>query len=199
MTGRTPSHPIASLFVDRWSPRAYAADPIPDEVLMTAFEAARWAPSSFNAQPWRFIYAKRGGPGWDGLLGALAPFNQMWASKAAALVLFISKTTLIWNGAEMASPTHSFDTGAAWGSFALQTSLLGWSAHGMAGFDRDKAREAARVPEGYAIEMVAAIGKIGDPADLPEQFRAREAPSDRQPLADLVMKDAFAQTVDTGK
>jgi flavin reductase (DIM6/NTAB) family NADH-FMN oxidoreductase RutF/nitroreductase len=182
---------VAPMFLDRWSPRAFTDAEIDDQLLMSFFEAARWAPSSMNAQPWRFIYVKRHEPAWDAFLAALSNTNRSWARQAAALVAFVSKETLEFSGKEVASPTHSFDTGAAWMSFALQASLTGWHTHGMAGFDGEKLRLALAIPAGFAIDAVAAIGKLGDSASLPEHLQAREVPSERNSLAALVFKGAF--------
>jgi nitroreductase len=144
-----------------------------------------------NAQPWRFVYVKRGGEGWQPFLDSLSNTNRSWAFKSAALVAFVSKQTLEFGGKEVASPTHSFDTGAAWMSFALQASLSGWHTHGMAGFDGERLRQALAVPAGFAIDAVAAIGKLGDRAELPEHLKVREMPSERNALADLVFGGRF--------
>jgi flavin reductase (DIM6/NTAB) family NADH-FMN oxidoreductase RutF/nitroreductase len=191
LSPRTTERDVASMFLDRWSPRAFDDSEISDELLMSFFEAARWAPSSMNAQPWRFIYAKRGGSGWQSFLDALSSTNRSWASKAAALVAFVSKVTMSYDGAEIASPTHSFDTGAAWMSFALQASLSGWHTHGMAGFDAAAMKTALLIPEGFRVDAAAAIGKLGDSTHLPEHLKAREIPSTRNSLADIVFNGAF--------
>lgn len=188
---RSSDRDVAAMFLDRWSPRAFAESEIDDECLMSFFEAARWAPSSMNAQPWRFVYVRRGCAPWQPFLDALSNTNRSWACKAAALVAFVSKETLEFGGREVASPTHSFDTGAAWMSFALQASLSGWHTHGMAGFDGDRLRQVLAVPASFAINAVAAIGKLGDRADLPEHLKLREMPSERNSLADLVFNGAF--------
>jgi flavin reductase (DIM6/NTAB) family NADH-FMN oxidoreductase RutF len=113
LSPRSSDRDVASMFLDRWSPRAFAESKIDDHILMLFFEAARWAPSSMNAQPWRFIYVKSGEPGWQPFLDSLSSTNRSWASKASALIAFVSKETLEFGGKEIASPTHSFDTGAA--------------------------------------------------------------------------------------
>jgi flavin reductase (DIM6/NTAB) family NADH-FMN oxidoreductase RutF/nitroreductase len=191
LSARCSDRDIAAMFLDRWSPRAFAASEIDDETLMSFFEAARWAPSSMNTQPWRFVYVKRGEPGWQSFLDALSNTNRSWAARAAALVAFVSRETMEFGGKEIASPTHSFDTGAAWMSFALQASLSGWHTHGMAGFNGDKLRQTLAVPGNFSINAVAAIGKLGDGASLPEHLKAREIPSERNPLTKLVFKGAF--------
>ncbi len=188
---RVSEFPIADLYVDRWSPRSFTDEDISEDTLFTCFEAAHWAPSSFNAQPWRFIYARRHAPAWATFLSFLSSSNRSWASRAAALVLFISKTTFVWDGAEVPLGSHSFDTGAAWSSFAHQAITLGWHTHGMAGFDRERARLALGVPGVFAIEAVVAIGRMGPREALPEKFQAREFPSGRIPTRELVMEGAY--------
>src|SRR5262245_4557063 len=106
---RTSDHPIDKLFLDRWSPRAMSGEEISEGDLMTLFEAARWAPSSYNNQPWRILYARRGSKHWQLFLDLLVEGNKAWAKDAAALLLFVSKTTFDFNGKP--SITHSFDTG----------------------------------------------------------------------------------------
>src|SRR5215470_19716615 len=131
---RAADHPIDPLFLQRWSPRAFTAEPISERELFTLFEAARWAPSCFNSQPWRFLYARRGTEHWPRFLGLLSAYNQSWAKNAAALLILVSKTTMLPRGAdkEVPSPTHSLDAGAAWANVALQAVRSGWAAHGMA-------------------------------------------------------------------
>src|SRR5450830_1126189 len=133
---RVADHPAHPQFLSRWSPRAYANDEISEQELLTILEAARWAPSSYNSQPWRFVFARRGTPHWNSLLGLLNEFNRSWAQNASVLIIVLSKTTFAPPGSseELPAPTHSFDTGAAWGYLALQASLSGWHAHAMAGF-----------------------------------------------------------------
>jgi nitroreductase len=181
-------HPI---FTQRWSPRAFTGEEIPDPILFSAFEAARWAPSGSNVQPWRFLYSKRGSPTWETFFNLLNPNNRKWAEKASALVLFVSKKLVSRNGEITLSKSHSFDTGAAWENFALQALLSGWHTHGIGGFDREKARVDLKVPEDFHIEAVVAIGRQGDKADLPPELREREAPNARQPIEELVFEGGF--------
>lgn len=190
---RQPEYPIDPLFTDRWSPRAFSGESIPEDVLMTLLEAARWAPSSYNAQPWRFVYVRRDTPGWKPVFDTLVEFNQSWAQRAAALVVVVSAKQAVFPGSEESepNPSHSFDTGAAWASLAFQATLLGWASHGMAGFDADQLRQAVQVPEGYAIEAVVAIGKRADKAVLPDELQSMEAPNGRLPLAQLAAEGRF--------
>jgi nitroreductase len=182
-------YPLDELFLDRWSPRALSGESISEEELMTLFEAARWAPSSYNNQPWRMLYARRDTEHWPVFLGLLVEGNQVWAKDAAALVLFVSKETFDFNGKPY--PTHSFDTGAAWENLALQATMMGLVTHGMQGFDYERARAELNIPEGFRVEAMAAVGRPGDPAQLPEKVRERESPSGRKPLSEITCEGAF--------
>jgi nitroreductase len=190
---RTADHPIDPLFLERWSPRAFTDAPISERELLTLLEAARWAPSSFNSQPWRFLYARRRTQHWPQFLGLLSDYNQSWARNAAALVILVSKTTLLPRGAETEVPsyTHSLDAGAAWANLALQATRSGWAAHGMAGFDVPRTAVELGVPADYRVEAAIAIGRPGDKLILPEPLRAREQPSDRLPLSQLAWEGGF--------
>lgn len=190
---RTPDHPIDPLFHQRWSPRAFDGSDMPDEDLLSLFEAARWAPSAFNSQPWRFLYAKRSDANWERFLGLLIPFNRGWAHSASALIYILSDRTpsVDKGGAPVVSHSHSFDAGAAWMALALQASRLGYHAHGMSGVEFDRAREALEVPERFRLEAAAAVGRMGDPAILDDKLRAREAPSGRKAVAEFAFRGNF--------
>lgn len=190
---RTSELPVDSLFVGRWSPRAFTGESLSRETLLTFIEAARWAPSAYNAQPWRFIYALKGGADWERFLGLLLERNQAWAKNASALVFIVSKESLVPPGKSEAQPngSHSFDAGAAWASFAFQASLSGWQTHGIGGFDRDRALTELRIPEGYTLEAGIAVGRRGDPAALPDWARAIEAPNGRKPLTEIAAEGTF--------
>ena len=192
---RKSDYPIHEMFLNRWSPRAFTGQPMTQDELLTMLEAARWAASSYNSQPWRILYALRDTPEWDRFLDLLVPFNRSWARSSSALVFFVSNSTMRSprSGKEVPSPTHSFDAGTASGYFALQASLMGWSAHGMVGFDADRAVEELRVPDGYTVEAVYAVGRIADPAVLPEELRPREVPSDRRSLRELAFEGGFTR------
>tara|TARA_E500000318_G_scaffold68768_1_gene63624 strand:- start:190 stop:789 length:600 start_codon:yes stop_codon:yes gene_type:complete len=191
---RTADHAIDPLFLDRWSPRAFKDEAISDADLMSMFEAARWAPSSYNSQPWRFVYTKRDSISWELFLGLLNPFNQSWAKNSAALVFLVSNPMMRAPGAEedVPSRSHSFDAGAAWTSLALQAARLGLQAHAMVGVDFDKAASDLGVPADFRIEVAIAIGRPGDKAQLPEGLQARELPSPRKPLAEIVSEGRYA-------
>jgi len=165
-----------------------SGDTVRDEILMQLFEAARWAPSSANGQPWRFIYARSGTPFFARFHDLLAEGNKSWCVRAGALVVVLSKK-IFDNGRP--SPTHSFDTGASWMSLALEGLALGLVVHGMAGFDSERARLELSVPEEYALEAMVAVGYPGRLEDLTDRERVREVPSGRRPLSESVFEGSF--------
>ena len=186
---RTPDWDVDSMFVDRWSPRGFSGEPLTEREIHTLFEAARWAPSSGNNQPWRMLYASRSSRHWPLFFDLLVAGNKVWCAGAAALVVVVSKTTF-----ENGKPcrTHSYDSGAAWMSLALQGSMMGLVVHGMQGFDYERARVDLGIPEEFQVEAMAAIGRPGRIEDLPEQLQAREAPSERRPLTQSVCEGPFS-------
>lgn len=186
---RSPARPIESIFVRRWSPRAMSGTPIAPDVLATLFEAARWAPSTYNEQEWRFLYAHREGPHWATFFDLLAEGNRAWCHRAGVLVVVLSHRVFVRNGKP--NPVHSFDAGAAFENFALQGAAMGLVVHGMMGFDYDRARTALAVPDDYAVEAMIAIGHPGDPADLPESLRKIETPSQRKPVVEIAREGPF--------
>ena len=186
---RTPDHPVDKIFLDRWSPRAMSGEAISEEAIMSLFEAARWAPSSYNNQPWRILYATRNGAHWQLFFDLLVPGNQVWAKNAGALLLFISKKTFTFNGKPCL--THSFDTGAAWENLALQGWLAGYVVHGMQGFDYERARTVLSIPDDYHVEAMIAVGLPASPEVLPEQLQAKEGPSDRRRLEETICEGPF--------
>ncbi|MGQ0661614.1 nitroreductase family protein [Sphingosinicella sp.] len=194
MTARIADHPIDPLFLDRWSPRAFDGSPVPDADLLTMFEAARWAPSAFNSQPWHFLYAKRGDANWGRFLSLLIPWNQSWAHTASVLVYVVSDTSPFTDkktGEPAPSTTHSYDAGAAWVSLALQATRMGYRAHGMSGIQHEIARAELGLPDRYHLNAACVIGRIGDPTQLDEKQRAREHPSDRKPQSAFVHAGNF--------
>ena len=194
MSPRQPDHPVDPLFLERWSPRAFDGSDMPDEDLLTIFEAARWAPSAFNSQPWHFLYARRGDANWERFLALLIPWNQSWAHSASVLVYIVSDSLPFTDkktGQPAPSTTHGFDAGAAWACLALQATRMGYLAHGMSGIQYELARVELGLPERFHLNAACVIGRIGDPAMLDEKLRAREAPSERKPLADFVHAGNF--------
>lgn len=191
MTDRKADHPILPMMLDRWSPRAFDPRPIDEETLFSVLEAARWAPSSFNYQPWRFVYALRGDAHWEAFLGALIPFNQSWACNASALIFIVSDTIMEVYGEKKPSHSHSFDCGAAWMAMALQAHSMGLITHGMTGLDFEAAAKAVNLPEGFRMEAAIALGYPGDAAQLSDELREREVPSGRRLLADSLFAGEF--------
>ena len=186
---RKPEHEIDPLFFNRWSPRSMSGEDINREDLMRLFEAARWAPSSYNNQPWRFLYARRDTDPWAVFFDLLVEANRSWAKRAAALIVVVSKKTFDHNGKP--SITHSYDTGAAWQNAALQGSLLGLVVHGMQGFNYDKARTVLNVPDEFQVEAMIAVGKPGMKEDLPPALQEREFPSERKNVFEIAFEGGF--------
>jgi nitroreductase len=188
---RSPDHEIAPFFFNRWSSRAFSNAEISDDILFQLFEAARWAPSGSNRQPWRFIYTKRNSPRWPVFVDLLNERNRIWASKAAAIVFVTSHSTAERDGKLVPSQTHAFDAGAAWLSLALQANLLGWNTRAMGGIDRARSRTALDVPDDFAVNVAIAIGKPGAKDDLHEEFHGGETPNSRRPLRDIIAEGSF--------
>lgn len=188
---RESQYSIDPIFLDRWSPRAFTGEVISESDLLTILDAAHWAPSASNQQPWRFVYALQGSEDWDKFVGLLVESNQEWAKNASALIFVISRD---FNGdfsEGRKSYTHSFDAGAAWGHLAMQARLSGFYAHGMGGIKHDEIREAFAIPEGYRVEAGVAVGRLADKSVLPERYRDREFPSQRKPLSDVAFRGKF--------
>jgi nitroreductase len=186
--GRLADHAILPLFTARWSARALSGAVVTDAELARVLEAARWAPSGANTQPWRFVYAQAGTPEFARFLELLVPGNRLWSERAGALVAIVSQSTLPDGRAH---PSHAFDAGAAWMSLSLQAAAMGLVAHAMGGFDRAAAPGVLGLPAGYVPHVLVALGHPGDPAALPESLRGRERPSDRKPLSDIAFRGLF--------
>lgn len=190
-TIRTPDHPIDAMFVKRHSPRALSSRTLTEGDVLALLEAGRWAPSSMNGQPWRFIYALRGDAGFDAIVSAMIPFNQTWAGRAAALVVVTSVTTMTDKDGNVGpNPTAAYDAGAASFSVALQAHLNGLVAHQMTGYDAEALAQAVALPEGHQLNAIMALGYSGDKADLPDYMHAGETPNARKPLAELARRGA---------
>ena len=192
---RVSDYPVEPLFLSRWSPRAYDGSTMPEADLRSILEAARWAPSAFNVQPWRFLYSLRDDENWLDYLDLLDPFNAAWAQRASALLFVLSDTVMPGDGErpEKVSNTHSFDAGAAWAQLALQATSLGYQAHAMAGIYHDLSRTKLRVPDRYRIEIAIAVGKRVALSVLAEELQAREQPSQRFTVEQIAFAGRFPQ------
>jgi nitroreductase len=188
---RVSTYPIDPLFLKRHSSRAMSGEPIEKKDLCSLFEAARWAPSAWNEQPWRFIYGFKGTPHWDTLFSVLDPSNQLWVKEGSVLVLFLSKKFSDFDGKPLI--THSFDAGAAWENFALQGTLQGLVVHGMSGFNYEAIRAALEIPSSFDIQMMCVVGKPGKVDALPEKLKMLEKePSPRKAIDELISEGTFS-------
>jgi nitroreductase len=185
---RLPEAAVDPQFTERWSPRAFSPQPLAEADLLSLLEAARWAPSASNSQPWLFLVATTPEERAR-FIGLLHPGNQIWAREAPAL-LFLLTQHRSPSGRERESA--GFDAGAAWISLALQARKLGLYAHAMGGFDRQRVYDELQIPaEEYTVMVAIAVGRYGDPAQLPEELQAREHPSPRKPLSELFRRGSF--------
>jgi nitroreductase len=179
------AHGVQDLIRQRWSPRVYADKEVPAAELKKLFEAARWAASSSNEQPWRFLVGRRGDETYKKIFNSLVEFNQSWAKSAPVLVLSVAKKTFTQKGTPNAYGMH--DTGAATANLALQATALGLHTHSMAGYDKEQARASFAIPSDYEMGAVTAIGYFGDPAGLPDHLQKMEvSPRQRKPLEEFV-------------
>jgi nitroreductase len=178
--------PVHPLLAERWSPRAFdRAHALDDAALTALLEAARWAPSAANSQPWRFLVTHRGEQAHSRLLAALTPGNRIWAGTASALVLVAARTA----GDDGRPQSHAlYDTGQAVAALVTQAQAEGLSVHQMAGFDAAAVRAGFGLDDSLTPVVVLAIGRRDSTADLPGPLAAREAaPRTRHPLTDLLL------------
>jgi nitroreductase len=187
----TPDHPIHELLTRRWSPYAFADLPVSEEDLRAVFEAARWAASSYNEQPWSYLVATKANPeAFARLLSCLVEGNQAWAQAAPVLALGCTSLRFTLNNKPNAAAMH--DLGLASASLTLEATARGLYVHQMIGIQPDRAREVYRIPEGVQPLTGLAIGYAADPGSLPEKLRERDlAPRTRKPLAAFVFGDAW--------
>jgi nitroreductase len=186
---RKADHPINPLLLNRWSPRAMSGESLSDTVLLSLFEAARWAPSSANNQPWRFLYAKRDTPHWDKFFNLLVEGNQLWCVNAAVLGVIVSLKVFEKNNKP--SVTHSFDAGAAWENLALEGNSRDLVVHGMEGFDYKAARKALNVPDEFDVLAMFAVGKKAPKESLPPDLQKREQPSSRKKVEEFAFEGGY--------
>lgn len=182
----TVAHPVHELVAARHSPRVFAARPVDAATLRSLFEAARWAPSAGNEQPWRFLVATAAEPeAHHAVAELLEPGNRRWA--VAAPVLFLGVARLVRGDGGKANPHARYDLGQALAWLSVEATARGLVLHQMAGFDAERARSVAAVPAEFEVVVAVALGYPGDPAGLPEELRARElAPRSRRSQAELV-------------
>lgn len=187
-------HPVHELIRNRWSPRAFSDKPVEPAVLASLFEAARWAASSYNDQPWAYLVATKDDPeNFKKMLGVLVEFNQDWAKNAPVLAISVARRNFTHNGAP--NRNAQYDTGAATALLSVEATARGLVVHQMAGFDPDKAREAFAIPEEWEPLAAIALGYPGAPDSLSPKLKDRElAPRTRKPIRDFVMTGAWGHT-----
>ncbi|BAS58004.1 MULTISPECIES: nitroreductase family protein [Leptolyngbya] len=187
-------YPIEAVIQNRWSPLAFSDRLVEPEKLRSVLEAARWAASSYNEQPWNFIVATKDNPAeFDRLLSCLAEGNQEWAQSAPVLMISVAKLNFEKNGTQNRHAFH--DVGAAEANLAIQATALGLHVHQMAGFDVEKARELYGIPQGYEPVDAVALGYLGDPYSLSDKLQQRlSAPRSRKPLESFVFTGRWQQS-----
>lgn len=191
--------PILDLIRERWSPRAFADKQVPQNILRSIFEAARWAPSSSNEQPWAYLVAVREDKeNFEKMLSVLVEFNANWAKSAPVLALAVSKLAFAKNNAP--NRNAQYDTGAATALLSVEATAHGLFVHQMAGFDHERARQVFGIPAGWDALAALAIGYAGDTDSLPQPLRDRElAPRTRKPISEFVMAGHWGHTAPFAK
>lgn len=186
---RIADYPVADIFLERWSPRSFKEQEIPEDLLMSVFEAARWAPSARNRQPWYFILATTKEER-EVFHQFIFEGNLQWAKKAPVLALLLSRKTAE-DGEE--NRYHTFDAGCAWGYLALQATKNGLITRAIGGFDKEKARELLDIPSEYECHLVIPIGYPGEKEGLPEELQEKERPTERRPIKESIFKGKFGR------
>lgn len=184
MTSRQTTLPIEKHFLDRFSPRAFSGKKLSPQDIETMVEAARWAPSASNKQPWHFAYAINGDANWEAFSTIPNEGNRRWCLNAGALLVVLSDKD--------ASGKHSFDAGCAWGYLALQAHAMGLATHAMGGIEVEAARKVLKLTDNWQVECLVAIGERGDKASLPADLAEREAPSPRKALGEILSAGPLA-------
>ncbi len=185
INSRNTEYNIDDLFLKRYSPRAMSGESVLREELMTLFDAARWAPSAMNFQPWRFLYSMKGSSDFELFLSFIKESNQVWCKNSGVIIIVFSKNKT-QDG--KVNPFHSFDTGAAWENLALQGTQMNLVVHPLGGFEPEMIRSSLNVSEDYSIEAMIVVGKHGKIEDLPEKLQEREKPSGRNNLEQIVFE-----------
>ena len=190
LSARDPKDGVLPELVGRWSPRAMDGTALSEEELTTCLEAARWAPSTYNEQEWRFVYARRDTPHWGSLMDCLGEFNQQWCERAGALIVVCSRTTFVKNGKP--NPVHEFDAGLATQNLLVQAAAMGLVGHAMAGFERGKTRAGLGIPDEAEPHCMIALGHPAPKDVLSEDLQEKESPSDRKPLKKIAVEGRYA-------
>lgn len=188
---RIPDHPIEDLLLKRWSPRAMSGESVSQDDLNRLLEAARWAPSTYNEQEWRYLYAHRDTEHWQTFFDLLMEANQAWCKNAGVLIVIASCKVFSRNGKP--NGVHSFDAGASFENLALQGTAMGLVIHPMAGFNRSKAQQELNIPEDYNVDAMVAMGHPGDPENLPENYAEMDKhPSGRKLISEFSCEGPFS-------
>jgi len=188
VNNRQADYEIDPVYTNRWSPRSFADKQVPDQDLYAVLEAARWAPSAFNIQPWRFILAREEADR-EKFYSFISEFNLAWCKAAPVLIMIVSSAVTDKGD----NPSHAFDTGAAWGNLSLEATRRGLSTHAMTGFDFAKARDVLQLPDGYELQALVALGYRGPKERLPAALQEREQPSPRRPIEQSLFEGGFDQ------
>ncbi len=186
---RRADYPIDEIYLERWSSRAFSNKEVEEEKLFSLFEAARWAPSASNIQPWRFIYAQTE-EDRKRFLTFINDGNVTWCKEAPVLVAVVAHMHFDEESDDI-NPTHAFDAGTAWGFLSLEAIRKGLMTHAMGGFNRKKAKEVLHIPDNYTVLAIVAVGYKGDQATLPEALQKREVPSNRKKVNTFVYEGLF--------
>lgn len=189
INSRKAAYDIDPIYLKRWSSRAFADRDVSDDVLYSLFEAARWAPSSGNMQPWHYIIA-RTKEDRERFLTFMNKGNAIWCDKAPVLVAVFSRKPWVEGGRDI-NPTHAFDTGTSWGFLALEATRKNLVAHAMGGFNRELAKKVLHIPHSYDIHAIIAIGYRGEKSQLTNSLQEREKPSDRKKISEFVFEGKF--------
>ena len=186
-TNRISTYPINQIILNRWSPRAMTGESIDDAMLMSFFEAARWAPSSMNNQLTRFVYAKKDTAHWQKFFDLLVEFNQGWCKDVAALVMIISRKKSYHK--DMPQPSHSLEAGACMQNLMLEATSRGYVVHGMTGLDFATAHKLLELSEDWSVDVMLAVGVF----DKAKSEEMKEEISDRKPLSELVFEGVLPE------
>ncbi|MGP4064660.1 nitroreductase family protein [Oceanobacillus sp. M65] len=189
---RKTRYDIDPIYIKRWSPRSFSNQKVSEEVLSSVFEAARWAPSAVNVQPWRFVFASSE-QDKETFLSFINEGNVIWCKNAPVLIAVISKMEEERFGGN--NPAHAFDTGTAWGFLSLEAARKGLITHAMGGFNKEKAKEALSIPDGYQVHAIVALGYQGEKSSLEEAYQKREVPSPRNEVETFVSEGVFRENM----